>query len=68
MEEYSTNSIVRVLEELGLRGDDTPLAPIDDGERWDSVIGKEVWEDLMEDMFHCVDVVPISSEDDSVPY
>jgi uncharacterized protein YrzB (UPF0473 family) len=53
MEEYSTYSIVRVLEELGLQGDNTPLAPIDDDERWDSVIGKEVWEDLMEDMFHC---------------
>jgi hypothetical protein len=67
MEDYSTNSIVKAMEELGLYGDDTPLAPIDD-ERWNSVIGKELWEDLMEDVFRYVDDAPVSSEDNSTLY
>jgi hypothetical protein len=69
-EDYDTNSIVSLMKRLGLTWDgETPLAPMDD-ERWDSVMGKELWEDLMVDAFRYVDDALISgeSENDSTPW
>jgi hypothetical protein len=54
------------MDELGMCDRETPLAPVDD-ERWNSVIGKELWEVLMRDMFRDADNVLRSSEDDSTP-
>jgi hypothetical protein len=65
-EEYDANRVIPVMDQLGmLRGSDNPLAPIDDP-RWDSVIGKEVWDQVMATYF--VADAPASSEDDSTPY
>ncbi|KAF8512403.1 hypothetical protein JB92DRAFT_2830763 [Gautieria morchelliformis] len=49
-EDYNANSIIKVMEGLGMCDGDTPLAPVDD-ERWDSVIGKELWEVPILDVF-----------------
>jgi hypothetical protein len=67
-EDYDPNDIVPVMEELGMCGgndDDTPLAAIDD-ERWDTVLGKELWDKLMRDAFFDWDASSKSSEDDSI--
>ncbi|KAF8494491.1 hypothetical protein JB92DRAFT_3147118 [Gautieria morchelliformis] len=48
--DYDSNRVVGVMEELGMCRGDIPLAPIDD-ERWDSLIGKELWEVLILDAF-----------------
>ncbi|KAF8475406.1 hypothetical protein JB92DRAFT_3134603 [Gautieria morchelliformis] len=49
-EDYDSNRVVRVMEGLGMCRGDIPLAPVDD-ERWDSLIGKELWEVLILDAF-----------------
>jgi hypothetical protein len=65
-DDYDANSIVEVMDELGMCDHETPLASVDD-ERWNSVIGKELWEVLMRDAFRDADNVLTSSEDDSTP-
>ncbi len=46
-EEYSTNTIVRMMGELGVgEEDEDDLAPMDDP-WWQTVLGKEIWEDVM---------------------
>ena len=44
--DYTSNDIFRAMEELGVDTDEVPLAPVND-ERWNTVIGKEIWDELM---------------------
>ncbi|KAF8494489.1 hypothetical protein JB92DRAFT_2996254 [Gautieria morchelliformis] len=62
-EDYDANSIIQVMEELGMCHGDTPLAPVDD-ERWDSLIGKELWEVLILDAFR--DAINVSEDDSTL--
>jgi hypothetical protein len=61
-EDYDTNDIIKVMEDLGVSGE-AELAPIDD-ERWNTVIGMELWEDVLRDKLYWADHEPMSVEND----
>ncbi len=46
--EYSTNTILRMIEELGvgLEDDGDDVAPMDDP-RWQTMLGKDIWEEVI---------------------
>ncbi|KAK0244908.1 hypothetical protein EDD85DRAFT_932866 [Armillaria nabsnona] len=63
--EYSTNTILRMMEELGvgLEDDGDDVAPMDDP-RWQTMLGKEIWEEVIRGRIANADVDYDSEEYD----